>query len=155
MKRFGRFLIVPLLLVIAACATAPPVAVSFPPQPAGTARIVLYRDIGYYDPANVLTVSLNDKITGAVGRGEVIYRDVTPGTYTISFTPTRVVINQFKTVTVAPGNIFYVKIDAMPERPCAGTRGAVGECDIDGFTGTVMDPAIARQEITGLRLGQG
>jgi hypothetical protein len=157
MRPFLRLLLlVPLVLTIAGCAApTAPVAMSLPPLAAGTARIVIYRDIGIYDAANVLSLALNGNAIGALPRGEVAYRDVAPGTYTVTFNPTRAAVNQFPAVTVAAGDVAYMKILALPERDCAGTIGTFGGCDINGFIARAVAPAQAQQEIQGLRLASG
>lgn len=154
MVRLLRFLFLPLLWSLAGCVTPGATGAAIPAPAAGMGQIVLYRSVGYYDPSVVLTIALNGAAAGTLPRGDVIYRDVAPGTYTISFAPTRAATDQFKTVTLRAGEIFYVKIEALPEIPCSGTRGGGvgGGCDISGFTATVFDPIIARQQISGLSL---
>lgn len=154
MKRLLRLPFV--LLLLAACTMTPSaIPVAFTPLAPGMARIVFYRDVGYYDPQVDLTVDLNDKPAGVLPRGTAFYRDVAPGTYTVTFTPTRVVPYQFKTITLAPGNVFYVKLLGLPDTVCAGTLGSSGPCDISGFTSQVVDPAVAQQELTRLTLVHG
>ncbi|HLI22998.1 MAG TPA: hypothetical protein VKV32_17880 [Stellaceae bacterium] len=148
-----------LLFFLAACAASPveqPAA--FAPLAPGMARIVFYRDIGYYDPSVDLTVSLNDKAVGVLPRGDAFYRDVPAGMpYAITFTPTRVVPYQFKSVTPRAGEVFYVKLIAMPETVCSSARGggSGGGCDISGFTSVVVDPAEAQLEMRQLHLVRG
>ena len=72
------------------------VPVAFVPQPSGTARLVIYRPFHYYAPTQYLTLSLNERVIGTLGPNGAIYRDVPPGSYTITFTPTRPARNQFK-----------------------------------------------------------
>lgn len=156
MDRLFRLAFIPFLLLVAACSTPTAVIGTIPAPAPGTAQIVFYRDIGYYDPADVLTVSLNGRSVVTLPRGDVVYRDVPPGTYTVAFKPTRPFPDQFKTFTVAPGEVTYVKIEPLPEIPCAGTLGGdtTIACDISGFTSVVIDPVLGRQEIRGLRLVQ-
>ena len=146
----------PLLLLLLASCTLPSAApASFTPLGPGMARIVFYRDVGYYDSATVLRVALNGAATGIMPRGEVFYRDVTPGSYAITFTPTRPVANQFKTITPAAGQVLYVKLVAAIEMDCSGTVSTMGACDISGFTAVITDPGRAQQEIKGLSLVHG
>lgn len=157
MSHLLRPLLFALVCLLASCAVPDATGGAIPAPSAGMGQIVLYRDIGYYEPSVVLTLALNDRSVGTLPRGNVIYRDVTPGTYTISFAPTRAAPDQFKTVTLRSGEVFYVKIEALPEIPCSGTRGGGvgGGCDISGFTSTVLEPARAQQEIRALSLISG
>jgi len=150
-----RALRLPFLLVLlfAGCATPAQTPTAYAPLPSGTARLIFYRAFHYYGPTQYLTLSLNDRAIGTLPPNAAIYRDVAPGRYTITFTPTRPAPLQFKTVTVAPGNVFYVKIDALPQR-CTGERVG-GGCDITGFTSDVMDPAIAESELHAVPLLRG
>lgn len=154
MHRVFRALFIPLLF-LAGCAM-PAAAVGTLPAPApGSAQIVLYRDIGYYDPSNVLTIALNNKPVATLGRGQVVFRDVAPGTYTVTFNPTRPFPHQFKTVTVGPGGVAYIKIEPLHDTDCTGTIGTFGGCDISGFDSFAVDPVQARQEIQKLSLVKG
>lgn len=156
MSRYRRFSLFATFLLLAGCATAPePLAGSLPSPPVGTARIVLYRDVGIYEPSEVLTVSLNDRQIGAVPRGDVTYQDVPPGTYTVTFKPTRTSPNQFKTVTLAAGAVAYVKLEALTDGVCTGDEASGAGCFETGYTSVLIDPAIAQQEIKGLRLVRG
>jgi hypothetical protein len=157
MKRLLRLPFV-LLLVLAGCAVPPAATtpVGFTPLAPGMARIVFYRDVGYYDPAVDLTVALNDKTTGVLTRGTVFYRDVTPGTYNVTFTPTRPAPEQFVTITPAAGNVFYVKLLGLPDRFCGSSTGSTtAGCDISGFVARLVDPVQAQQEVQRLSLVQG
>lgn len=157
MKRLLRLPFALLLLVLAGCAAPPSGApVAFTPLAPGMARIVFYRDIGYYEPAVDLTVDLNDRNVGVLPRGTAFYRDVTPGSYTITFTPTRPAPEQFVTVTPGAGNVFYVKLFGLPDRVCGASTGSTtAGCDISGFVARVVDPAEAQQELQRLSLVQG
>lgn len=154
MPRLFRLLFAPILLV-AGCAMPAPIVGALPAPAPGTAQIVFYRDVGYYDPANVLTIALNNRNVAVLPRGEVVYRDVPPGTYTVTFNPTRTYPNQFKTVTVAAGEVAYIKLEGLPDTDCSGTIGTFGGCDISGYTSVAIDPVQARREIQGLPLVQG
>jgi hypothetical protein len=148
-----------LLLLIALAACANPAVIAMPgpiPPPApGTAQIILYREIGYYEPSDVLRLALNRQAAGVLPRGDVLYRDVAPGSYTITFSPTRPDPYQFKTVTLGPGEIVYVKLAALPVRPCNWFGPGFGDCDANGYTAMIVNPDAARQEIRGLTLIAG
>lgn len=151
-----RALCIPFLLVflLADCATPAEAPTTYAPLAPGSARLVFYRAFRYYGSTLYLTLSLNDRVVGALPQNAAIYRDVAPGTYTVTFTPTRPWPYQFTTVTVAPGNVFFVRIDDLPQRSCTGERFG-GGCDITGFTSVVMDPAVAEYELQAVPLLRG
>jgi hypothetical protein len=157
MLRLRRALLRLLLIVLAACTSAVVVAIPgpIPPPAPGAAQIILYRDIGYYEPSDVLRLALNRQPAGVLPRGDVLYRNVAPGSYTISFSPTRPDPYQFKTVTLGPGDVAYIKLAALPVRPCNWFGPGFGDCDINGYTAMIMHPAVAQQEIQGLTLIAG
>ena len=157
MFRLRRSLSLLLLVVLAACTGPAVIAIPgpIPPPAAGADQIILYREIGYYEPSDVLRVALNRQPAGVLPRGDVLYRDVAPGSYTISFSPTRPDPYQFKTVTLGPGEVVYVKLAALPMRPCNWFGPGFGDCDINGYTAMIMNPAAAQREIQGLRLIAG
>jgi hypothetical protein len=143
-----------MLLLLTSCATPAEAPVAFGPQPPGSARLILYRPFHYYGPSLVLTLALDDRVIGALPRNAALYRDIAPGTYTINFSPTRPAPSQFKTVTLAPGDVFFVKIDALPPRACGS--GLFGGCDdITGFTSLVVDPPTAQYELQAVPLLHG
>jgi hypothetical protein len=141
-------------LLLAGCATPAEAPSAYVPPPPGTARIVFYRPFYYYGPSQVLKLALNNSAIGTLPRNAAIYRDVAPGTYTISFSPTRSAPYQFATVAVGPGNVSYIKIDALPPQACTGARFG-GGCDITGFTAVIMDPATAAYELQAVPLLRG
>jgi hypothetical protein len=147
-----------IVLLLAACVPPPQegplLSGPLPPQPAGTARLIFYRALTYYDTMAMTTVSLNGAPVGVSQVGSVFYRDVTPGQYDISVFSPRPYPNQFKSVVVGPGNVFYVRIDTLPKPPCP-TRVAAGDCGDDTFIVTVVDPASGFQQVQGLRLLAG
>jgi len=151
-----RALRLPFLLVLlfAGCATPAQTPTAYAPLPSGTARLIFYRAFHYYGPTQYLTLSLNDRAIGTLPPNAAIYRDVAPGTYTVTFSPTRSDPFQFKTVTVAPGNVFFVKIDGLPQRGCTGGRFG-GGCDITGFTSVIVDPATAAYDLQAVPLLRG
>lgn len=155
MRRFSQPLSLLLLILTAGCASPDATALPgpIPPPPLGSAQIILYRQIGYYEPSDMLRVALNQQPAGTLPRGDVLYRNVAPGSYTITFSPTRPDPNQFKTVTLGPGQVAYVKIVALPARACArpGTAG----CDINGYSAMIVAPPAAQQELQGLALIAG
>jgi hypothetical protein len=148
-------MLLPMILLIGACTPSMPLVGTLPPPPAGTARIVLYRDIDIYEPSDTLTVSLNDRAAGTVARGNATYRDVPPGTYTVTFKPTRPSPHQFKTVKLAAGDVVYVKLESLSAGACTGSETVGAGCYETGYTSDIIDPVRAQQEIKSLRLVQG
>ena len=152
-----RLLLVPVLFFLSACAMPTNFSGALPAAAPGTARIVLYRQIDYYEPSGVLTVSLNNQPTATMDRDDLVYRDVAPGTYTVTFKPTAYSANQFKTLAVAAGAVVYVKLQNFPQDDCSGSDGGSGggSCREVAYTSVVVDPSVAQQEIKSLRLSQG
>ena len=157
MFRLRRSLSLLAPVVLAACTSVAVTAIPgpIPPPASDAAQIILYRDIGYYEPSDVLRVALNRQPAGVLPRGDVLYRNVAPGSYTITFSPTRPDPYQFKTVTLGPGDVAYIKLAALPVRPCNAFGPGFGDCDINGYTAMIMSPAAAQQEIQGLILIAG
>lgn len=151
MAQLLRRLSLTLVLLLAACTMPYDGMVlrgPLPPQPPGTARLVLYRPLTYYDTTAMTTVYFNGAPVGVSQVGSVFYRDVAPGQYDISVWSPGVYPNQFKSVVVAAGDSFYARIDTLPKPPCAIPRVG-GEC-ADTFIVTVVDPISAREQIQGL-----
>ena len=147
-----RNLLLPLLFLLTACTTPAEEPVAYAPRPPGTARLVFYRALHYYGSSLVLTMSLNNIVIGTLPQNAAIYRDVAPGAYTVSFSPTSSAPDQFKTITAAAGNVFFIRIDELPKR-CTGFDG--GGCSIAGFTSTVIEPTTAQYELQALPLLRG
>jgi len=154
--RAPRLLLLSVFLAAASCAAPPPPTTAdvFAPPQAGAGRIVIYRSRDAYDGAEVLTVALNSERVGAVGQGDAIARDLAPGSYTITFAPTSVVWGQFKTIALAPGNVFFVKLQALPEFACSGGKGGGAGCPQRGYTAALVNPDFARYELRGVHIAQ-
>jgi hypothetical protein len=149
----ARALFAGLVLLVAGCVPTPPgplLSGPLPPQPPGTARIVFYRDLDYYGTQAMPTVYLNNAPTGISQNGAVFYRDVPPGIYAITVAPSLPFPNQFKTVVVKPGDVFYAQIGTLP---ATGGRFNINARDYgDTFIVTLRDPASAAYEMQGLRV---
>jgi hypothetical protein len=149
----ARTLITGIALLLAGCIPTPPgplLSGPLPPAPPGSARIVFYRELDYYATQSMPTVYLNNQPEGVSQNGAVFYRDVAPGTYTISVAPSLPYPNQFKTITVKPGDVFYAEIDAMP---LTGGRFNVNARDYgDTFIVTLRDPVSGSYATQGLRV---
>jgi len=150
--RAARGLFAGLVLLLAGCVQPPGPLLSgpLPPPPPGTARIVFYRGLDYYATQSMPTVYLNNLPTGISENGAVFYRDVAPGAYDISVAPSLPYPNQFKTVVVKPGDIFYAQIASLP--PLGGRFATTARSYGDTFIVTLRDPASAAYETQGLRM---
>jgi len=142
-----------MLLLLAGCVPAPPGPAlngPLPPPAPGTARLIFYRNLDYYGTQAMPTVYLNSQPAGISQNGAVFYRDVAPGLYTVTVAPSLPYPDQFKSVVVKPGDVFYLQIATLP--PTAG-RFNVNQRDYgDTFIVTVRDPAYGQFETQGLRL---
>ena len=151
--RLARAFFAGIILLLAGCVPPPPGPVlsgALPPPPPGTARIIFYRGLDYYATQSMPTVYLNNAPTGVSQNGAVFYRDVTPGVYAISVAPSLPYPNQFKTVAVKPGDVFYAQIATLPL--LGGRFDITSRSYGDTFIVTLRDPATAAYETQGLRL---
>ena len=155
MARPLRLIVLSFALLLAACSPQETLLSGpLPPQPPGTARLIFYRALEYYDTTAMSTIYLNGTATGVSQVGAVLYRDVAPGRYDLTVFSPRPYPDQFKTVVVKDGDAFYVRIDTLPKQTCG--RGFAAEpCYADTFIVTVVDPAVGARQIQGLRLIAG
>ena len=77
------------------------------------ARVYLYRAFEPYQSLAYVPVFLNRADIGAVGPGKVLFRDVTPGTYTIAAKSAGLWPDQTKTVALGAGQTVYAKIESF------------------------------------------
>ncbi len=130
-----------------ACVSMPPgprygeVAARLPPVPPDRARFYFYRDYEPYESLARPEIYLNGRPTGASIPGGVYYRDLAPGEYRITVDSPGLYPDQFKTVTVAPGDTRYVKIESLHS-----WQGSF-DSETDTFVVVVTDAARARSEI--------
>src|ERR1700691_6186181 len=126
-----RHAIFALSLALAGCVSMGPpyrsVAAALPPVPAGKARIFFYRWLEIYETTAATTAFLNGPPVGLTETGSVLYRDVEPGQYTISVVSQGVYPNQFKTVTVGPGQVIYARIESIRSWSTCGGGGGGGK----------------------------
>jgi hypothetical protein len=157
MPRTLRTVFASILLLLSGCVSPVPPGEALtgplPPQQAGSARFVFYRPLNYYDTMAMPTVTLNEATTGISQNGAAFYRDVAPGLYNIALTPTDPYPHQFKTVTVRPGDVYYVRIDTLSKVPC--NLFPTARCSEDTFIMTLIDPPVGMQESQGLHLISG
>jgi hypothetical protein len=150
--RSVRALFASLVLLLAGCVPppGPPLIGPLPPQPPGTARLIFYRGLDYYATQSMPTVYLNNDPTGISQNGALFYRDVIPGVYAISVAPSLPYPNQFKTVVVKPGDVFYAQIASLPQ--LGGRFDITARSYGDTFIVTLRNPATGVYETQGLRL---
>jgi hypothetical protein len=125
-----------------------PVVAEQPPPDKG--RLYIYRDAATYGSQVWTAVSLNHMRIGDAAPGTVFYRDVAPIDYEISVRSDRLFPDAFKTVRVAPGSITFVKVEFQPLCDKAGLGRAA-----ETFIVIIVDPDIARAQMSGLRLVPG
>jgi hypothetical protein len=147
-KSLGRTGLCAAMLLLAACAGAPPRAASSAvagPVAGGAARIWFYRD---YEPSvslNVANVALNGAPAGSVQPdGSAIYRDIAPGRYHITVESVGVDVNQDRYVDLAPGQQAYVKVLAG-EWVSGG--GEFSSFHRDTFYISLVPPQVAQAEL--------
>lgn len=151
-SRITKALFVGIVLLLAGCVQPPGPLLNgpLPPAPPGTARLIFYRDLDYYATQSMPTVYLNASATGISQNGALFYRDVAPGTYAISVAPSLPYPNQFKSVVVKPGDVFYIQIAALP---AVGGRFDLTQRSYgDTFIVTVRDPVSGSYATQGLRV---
>src|SRR5690348_5536432 len=106
------------LLTVAGCLGTqaplyPQVAATVPPAPPNQGRIYFYRDYEPYESLSRPYLYLNRQVIGISIPGGVFYRDVPPDTYEVSVYSVGAFPNQFKTIAVKPGDVFYAKIQSL------------------------------------------
>jgi hypothetical protein len=156
MVRGLRHFAIAIVLLLAGCVPSPQESTvngPLPPQPPATARLIFYRGPDYTNTTAMSTVFLNGTAAGVSQIAAAFFRDVAPGRYDISVFSPRAYPDQFKTVVVKAGDVFYIRIDALPKLPC--TRMPFDPCSADTFIVTAVDPALGYQQIQGLRLIAG
>lgn len=138
------------LASLLACSTVPREPVVISPPPAEKARLYVYRDATIYGSHVWTEVSLDRAPLGSSAPGTVFYRDVAPGTYEVEVRSDYLYPDQFKTMTLAPGSISFVKIEEQPDwsKSAFGFKGTT-------FVVVAVAPAIGRAEIGVLRLVPG
>jgi hypothetical protein len=139
------------VLALFACGGTPIAPVVPEPPSSDKARLYIYRDATTYGSQVWTAVSLNHMKIGDAAPGTVFYRDVVPRDYEVGVHSDRSFPDQFKTVSFAPGSITFIKIQFQPLWDKAGLGRAA-----ETFVITIVaDPALARAEMSSLRLVPG
>jgi hypothetical protein len=156
MTRIARRFILIAALALSACVGAydgtPKFAgeATLPPLAPGLSRLFFYRPLEYYDVELGTTAYLNRQPVGFLRTGSILYRDMPPGSYFVSVLSRGAYPDQFKTVQIGAGQVWYFRIESL--QSWSGCFGGADGCRGDTFTVNVMDPAIARLQTTGLAL---
>jgi hypothetical protein len=130
----------------------PQVATTIPPVPPNQGRIYFYRDYEPYESLSRPYLYLNRQIVGISIPGGVFYRDVPPETYEVSVYSLGAFPNQFKTIAVKPGDVFYAKIESL--RSWYSGNGVFSPFEPDTFVVAIIDPNQARAELGNMRYVQ-
>jgi hypothetical protein len=149
-----RRLVGVLLLGLAACAGPsgmpfPEVAATVPPVPPDRGRIYFYRDYEPYESLSRPNLHLNGHVAGVSIPGGVFYRDVPPGTYTISAWTQGEFPDGSRTAAVRPGDTFYVKVESLRSWQSGNARYLR-----DTFIVVLIDPVQAQSELNLMRYVQ-
>jgi hypothetical protein len=153
--RAARVLFASSCLLLAGCAAVMQTAGPhdpLPPLAPGTARLIVYREANYTDSQSWTVLSLNNVPTATTQNDTVLYRDVAPGVYSISVSPTLPFPNQFKTVTLKPGDVTYVQIGTLAK---LADMSPTERSDQDTFIVSIVDPATGAYQVYNLRQIQG
>ena len=145
------------LLTVAGCLGTqaplyPQVAATVPPAPPNQGRIYFYRDYEPYESLSRPYLYLNRQVIGISIPGGVFYRDVPPDTYEVSVYSVGAFPNQFKTIAVKPGDVFYAKIESL--RSWYSGNGVFSPFEPDTFVVAIIDPNQARAELGNMRYVQ-
>jgi hypothetical protein len=154
MAQLFRISLVAFVLALSACVGPrepffPQVASTIPPVPADRGRIYFYRDYEPYESLSRPYLYLNRQTVAISIPGGVFYRDVAPGTYEISVWSIGAFPNQFKTISVRPGETFYAKIESL--RSWYSGNGVFSQFEPDTFVVMIMEPARAQAELVNMR----
>lgn len=134
----------------AAAAAPPPGA---PPLSPGMARLWIYREYEPYQSLSTPYVRLNGAIVGVSEAVGAFYRDVPPGTYTITVDCEGRDVNQFATIAVVPGQQAFIKILSL--RGWESSGGGKNEAERDTFYTWEMPPQTAAAEIAQMPIYRG
>ena len=102
------------LAVLCGCAQPQlsPSAIQTQAIPAGMARIWVYREYEPYETLGRPYIRLNGGVVGISEPGGVLFRDVPPGSYTVTADTVGRDVNQFVNVALAAGQSAFVKIES-------------------------------------------
>lgn len=137
------------LLLVAVGAVAPPPSLAATEAAAlapGMARIWVYREYEPYVTLDRPYVRFNGKVVAISEPGGAFYRDVPAGTYRITVDSQGRDVYQFATVSVAPGQQIYIKVEALRDWDSGG-GGSGGYWFHPTFYTRLQLPQVALAEI--------
>ena len=146
------------LMILSACVggggpagpTLAEVAAQIPPVPPDRARFYFYRDYEPYESLGRPYVTLNGDIAGISEPGGVFYRDMPAGTYLVAVRSSTFYPDKDKTVTAAPGQTIYVKVESLKSY-----NSGDNFYDPDTFAVVIVDPADGRRDTAAKRYFPG
>ena len=131
-----------LAVTLCACAAQPTTgSVSIGKVPPGIARAWFYREDEPYNGLDRPYVRMNGAIVGISELGAAFYRDVAPGSYSVTVDSYRRYINQFPHVSLAPGETAYFRV--LEESSSSSGVGAARDFARPSFYVWVMPAAVA------------
>lgn len=146
------------LMILSACVggggpggpTLAEVAAQIPPVPPDRARFYFYRDYEPYESLGRPYVTLNGDIAGISEPGGVFYRDMPAGTYLVAVRSSTFYPDKDKTVTAAPGQTIYVKVESLKSY-----NSGDNFYDPDTFAVVIVDPPDGRRDTAAKRYFPG
>jgi hypothetical protein len=149
---------VAVLMILSACAggggpggpTLAEVATQLPPVQPDRARFFFYRDYEPYESLGRPYVTLNSDIAGISEPGGVFYRDMPAGTYLVAVRSNTFYPDKDKTVTAAPGQTIYVKVESL-----RSYNSGDNFYDPDTFAVVIVDPADGQRDAAAKRYFSG
>lgn len=132
-----------LLVGSAGCVGLAPVTATpiIGPLPAGAARVWVYRE---YEPNETLGrpyVRFNGQIVGISEPGGSFYRDVQPGTYSVTVDSVGKDLYQFASVSLGAGQTTFIKVESSRDWESSLTYRR------DTFYTRVISPEMAQREL--------
>jgi hypothetical protein len=101
------------LAAVFGCAGPPPSGpVAIPSVPPGAARIWVYREYEPFDSLARPYIRMNGRVIGISEPGGSFYRDVPPGTYTVTIDTVGHDVNQFASVAATAGQMAFIKVES-------------------------------------------
>ena len=152
-KALASSLILFFAFILVGCAepaTFGQVAATIPPPASGNARIYVYRPLASFQDTAYTKIYFNGREVAPSAPGSVFYRDVPPGQYHITALSTGIYPNQFKTVTVGPGDTVYAEIQST-----TSWAETMSGPSFYTFAVVIRPPAVARAQMQGLRYTPG